>query len=79
MFIPCERCGKKLIERLPNGLWVFKFGKRDGSEPVVDLEIHGSLSMRCLRRTCRHMNVLNYFPGSSQLPKSSTGMSKVGD
>jgi len=23
----CSKCGKPLIERLPNGLWRFKFGK----------------------------------------------------
>ena len=79
VFIPCEKCGKKLIERLPNGLWVFKFGKRDGSEPVVDIVIHGSLSMRCLRRTCRHLNVLNYFPSGSQPLESSIGTGKVGE
>lgn len=62
MFIVCEKCGKKLIERLPNGLWRFKFGKREGSNPVVDMEILGSIKMRCLKRTCDHINILNYFP-----------------
>ena len=61
-FIFCERCGKKLIERAPNGLFVFKFGKRENSEPVVDLQIHGSIRMRCTRRSCRYVNTLNYFP-----------------
>ena len=64
-FIHCEKCGKKLIERLPNGLWRFRFGKRDSSEPVVDMEIHGSLKMVCIRRTCRHPNILHYFPNQS--------------
>lgn len=27
-FVYCEKCGKKLIERLPNGLWKFVFGKK---------------------------------------------------
>lgn len=58
----CTKCHKKLLERDPNGTWIFKFGKREGSEPVVDMEIHGSLKMRCTRRSCRHVNVLHYFP-----------------
>jgi len=24
--------------------------------------IHGSLRMKCIRRTCGHWNVMNYFP-----------------
>ena len=62
-FVKCEVCGKRLIERLPNGLFRFRFGKKnekDGSP--VDMEIHGSLRMKCLRRSCGHINVLNYFP-----------------
>jgi hypothetical protein len=58
----CSACGKKLLERLPNGIWKFQFGKREGSVPVVDIEIQGSLKMQCLRRSCRHVNILNYFP-----------------
>jgi len=65
-FICCEKCGKKLIERLPNGLWYFCFGRPpDGGGSVVELLIHGSLKMTCLRRTCRHENVLNYFPNQN--------------
>lgn len=62
MFVICEKCGKKLIERLPNGIWRFRFGKREGGVSVVDMEIHGSIKMKCLKRTCNHINVLNYFP-----------------
>ena len=68
-FYRCEKCGKKLIERLPNGCWRFVFGKtNDASFFIpVEMKVHGSLVMRCLRRTCRrehpqHWNVLNYFP-----------------
>jgi len=63
-FIFCEKCGKKLLSRLPNGIWVFKFGKREGSEPVVDMEIMGSLRMKCTRRSCRHPNILHFFPNN---------------
>ena len=68
-FFRCEKCGKKLIERQPNGCWRFVFGKtNDASHFIpVEMKVHGSLVMRCLRRTCRreypnHWNVLNYFP-----------------
>lgn len=72
-FIFCEKCGKKLLTRLPNGLWQFKFGKREGSsEPVVDMEIHGSLRMKCTRRTCKHVNVLHYFPQPSEDVEQTT-------
>ena len=62
MVINCIFCGKKLIERKSNGLFDFKFGKREGSAPVVDMQIHGSLTIKCLRRSCGRANVLNYFP-----------------
>ena len=69
IFFYCQICGKKLIERLPNGLWRFAFGRsiQENGKPPVDMQIHGSLKMRCLRRSCRnenpdHWNVLNFFP-----------------
>ena len=63
-FVCCEKCGKKLIERQANGLWRFIFGKRkEGeSEPPVQMEIYGSIRMKCLRRSCGYVNVLNYLP-----------------
>ena len=65
-FVRCEMCGKKLIERKPNGLWYFLFGRRtdkDGNEvSPVEIYIHGSLKMKCIRRTCEHWNILHYFP-----------------
>ncbi len=61
-FVKCKKCNKKLLERLPNGMWIFKFGKRNGNKPVVEMQIHGSIRMQCLRRSCQHWNQLNYFP-----------------
>ena len=63
-FVYCEKCGKKLIERMPNGLWKFVFGKKSGEDnkPPVYMIIHGSLKMKCIRRTCGHWNIFNYFP-----------------
>jgi hypothetical protein len=70
-FFRCEKCGKKLIERLPNGCWRFIFGKTNDRTMFtpVEMKIHGSILMRCLRRKCRrdypnHWNVLNYFPAN---------------
>jgi len=68
VFIRCEECGKKLIGRLPNGLWYFVFGrkaKRGGGLHdycPVEMYIHGSLKLRCIARGCIHWNILNYFP-----------------
>jgi len=64
VFIQCERCGKKLVKRLSNGLWHFKFGRDiNGHEnPPVDILIYGSLQMKCLNRDCGHINTLNYYP-----------------
>lgn len=66
----CEKCGKKLIPRQRNGLWVFRFGKdksiSDSYSPV-EMMVHGSIKMRCFRRKCRkehpdHWNILNWMP-----------------
>jgi hypothetical protein len=68
MFICCEKCGKRLIERLPNGLWRFRFGtsRGDTKHPVVEMVISGSLKMKCIRTGCNHENVLNYFPKTNK-------------
>lgn len=72
-FYVCEKCGKKLIERMPNGLWRFAFGRQKLEEnppedvefqPVVDILIKGSVKMKCLRRECGHYSILPYFPNS---------------
>jgi hypothetical protein len=65
-YINCEICGKRLIERRPNGLWYFTFGRVtnfSGEDSLpVEIFIHGSLKIKCLRRDCQHWNVLHYFP-----------------
>ena len=82
-FFKCSICSKKILRRLPNGLWSFAFGKFSGKDviilnekeisigPVVQIEIYGSLRMKCLRRECRkkhpdHWNILNYFPNPKE-------------
>lgn len=65
-FYKCSICGKKLIGRKPNGLFVFVFAGQQ-PPPVVHLEIFGSIRMKCIRRSCRkahpdHWNVFNFFP-----------------
>jgi len=62
-FIMCPHCGRKLLTRLPNGLWHFMFGKsQPGTFVPVDIYIHGSLRIRCFRRDCGKFVTLNYFP-----------------
>lgn len=62
-WIYCENCGKKLIKRKPNGVFIFKFGRtKTTQESLVDLEIFGSIRLKCFRENCRHLNVMNLFP-----------------
>lgn len=72
-FIFCRKCGKKLIEKVPNGTWKFMFGKKMTETGVgvgitpVEMIIFGSLKMRCIDRECRknfpeHWTILNYLP-----------------
>lgn len=66
-WICCEKCGKRLLKRRPNGIFVFEFGyskTENGNESLVEMEIHGSLKMKCTRKSCKAMNTVNYFPGS---------------
>jgi hypothetical protein len=150
-FYFCEKCGKKLIARKPNGVWQFCFGRfsnastylvddlsengmgimvmnpsyfslppfviklnneeilvqriknniftdlkrgynktltsmhksgtkvrevlQDESGEIiapVNIEIHGSLRMVCLRKNCRHINIFNYFPNTNDYVKTKT-------
>ena len=62
-WIYCENCGKKLIKRKPNGVFIFRFGRtKNSEEPLVDLEIFGSIRLKCFREKCRHLNIMNLFP-----------------
>lgn len=71
MFIHCNKCNKRLIERLPNGLFKFMFGKKqDDESPPVEILIHGSLKMRCLSRSCKAWNILTFFPTVNKLEET---------
>ena len=91
IFIECEVCGKRLIERLPNGLWSFSFGRpspEDRNNPTlmeliapVRMLIHGSIKIKCLRKSCRlkypeHWNTLNFFPTSIRRKRDAIGVSE---
>ena len=74
-FVSCERCGKKLIERKKNGIWHFIFGKPVGDGNLfipVEMYIQGNVKIKCLRRTCGHWQVLNYFPNAFQSEESDS-------
>jgi len=66
-FVYCSKCGRRLIERLPNGLWRFRFGRNpeDPGDPPVEILIHGNIKIKCFRKSCKHFNTLNYFPFES--------------
>jgi len=61
IFIKCEKCGKNLIQQLPNGLFRFRFGKGVNGRTPVDIMIHGNIKMKCLRGTCDHTQIINFF------------------
>jgi len=67
-FVFCEKCGRKLLQRMENGMWLFKFGKKSDNSPLVQMAIYGSLQMSCFRRECGHINVLNFFPNVPNAP-----------
>ena len=80
-FLQCSRCNKRLIERLQNGLFRFIFGggqTRDGDvdQLLVAMQIHGSIKMRCTRRTCREINIFQYFPHSKSFSDNQSGLSE---
>ena len=68
ILISCKKCGKRLIERTPNGLWRFLYGRSsknsNDNRPAVEMLIHGSVQMRCLDRKCRYMNELSMLPNN---------------
>lgn len=66
-FVYCEKCKRILIERLPNGLWKFAFGKSSDKHgrkktPPVEMLIRGDIKMKCFRNTCEHWTVLTHIP-----------------
>jgi len=66
-FVYCEKCGRILIERLPNGLWKFAFGKSKDEHgkkktPPVEMLIHGDIKIKCFRNSCGHWNMLTHVP-----------------
>jgi hypothetical protein len=73
IFVNCEKCGKKLIERRPNGILHFIFGKPSDSNNEhipVEMFLQGNVKMKCLRRGCNHWQVINYLPNIFQSEKS---------
>jgi hypothetical protein len=70
----CEKCRKRLIKRLNNGLFHFAFGnikQPDGSlmfqEPRVEMFIVGDIKIRCFGKGCDHWNVFTFFPNPVDL------------
>jgi hypothetical protein len=76
-FIHCKKCGKRLIKRLPNGIWEFVFGKKeeDSRRPPVCIEVFGSIRMKCLNAECDHETVLNFFHPQVSIEKTKEGIS----
>lgn len=61
-FVSCEKCGKRLIERKSDGMWVFAFGKTSKpNQSAVEMFIYGCIKLKCIRKSCGHWNLLNHF------------------
>lgn len=69
-FRVCEKCGKRLIVD-DEHIGYFRFGARDDekNEPPVDMEIIGSVRIKCLNKKCKHVNILHFFPFPDKLNK----------
>ena len=63
----CCKCGKRLMERLPDGTLHFLFGKKgDFSSSPVDILIRGNVRIRCLKRSCKEWTDITLLPNSFQ-------------
>lgn len=69
-WVLCENCGKKLLKRKPNGVFVFKFGRNHEQRDVVHIEVMGSMKVKCFRSSCEHMNVIQFFPDSFKMEQT---------
>ena len=67
IFIKCSFCGKKLIKRMPSGVFKFEFGNRVGDSPPIDMLIQGNIKMRCIRKTCKEWNEIHMFPSEFKI------------
>ena len=85
-FRVCEKCGKKLIQRLSNGMWSFQFGRKVPKEGectdnyvLVEIYFHGSLKMKCLNRVCSHWNIFHFFPNFRGVEYTQSPTPKAND
>ena len=69
-FYVCKHCGKRLIQRQPNGVWHFVYGRNpkysSSPFPPVEIFIFGSVKIRCISNKCGKMNTFNFFPGNTE-------------
>lgn len=60
MYVHCDSCGKRLVEKTADGKLIFKFGKSNDVDYVpVEIEIFGTMKIKCLRKRCNHITVIN--------------------
>jgi len=76
--ILCEGCNQPLIQRLSNGIWKFKWGAQrkvdeDGNDlgrsmwTPIEFLAHGSLRLKCFRKSCAHWNELTFLPNVNEI------------
>lgn len=76
IWVKCEHCGKRMMQRKYNGLFYFRFGRMnvtdsDIKDPMIEMEVIGSIRIRCWHRECRKWNVFNFFPNTISGPAES--------
>ena len=65
-FVHCEKCGKRLIARMPDGSGEFLFGRQEGyGKSPVEIKLWGMIEISCLNRTCNHKQKMAFFPTQS--------------
>jgi hypothetical protein len=81
-FFRCEKCGKKLIKRLNNGIWYFAYGRKkmtNGEYSVyapVEIFVHGSVKMKCFDDSCSYWNTFNFLPPFPVINNPNVGKSE---
>lgn len=61
-YLVCEKCGKRLLEKHTDGMLTFCFGKNENTSIApVEMNVYGSIEIKCIRKSCNHWNVFNHF------------------
>lgn len=57
-FLLCKRCGRKILKKLADGSFEFRYGRRNDKH-VVQISVVGKIEIKCFRNDCNYINVFN--------------------